>query len=114
MTTVSIIPGFRLLPLSCYSQFYEERSSTPYSRRRTATPCKQLHSTQILTSDFSLSYSCNNAVGVILVYHVHRALPVMKQNTFGTDTVTASYSHSKIIHCLIFFVASGEITERNN
>jgi hypothetical protein len=114
VTTVSIIPGFPLLALYCYSQLYEEHSSAPYSRRRTATPCQQLHSTQILASDFGLSYSCNIAVGVILVYHVYRPLPVMKQNTFGTDTITASYNHSKIIHCLIFFVASGEITERNN
>jgi hypothetical protein len=41
-----------------------------------------------MASDFGLAYSCNNVVGVILVYHVHRALSVMKQNTFGTDTVT--------------------------
>jgi hypothetical protein len=67
-----------------------------------------------MASDFGFSYSCNNAVGVILVYHVHRALPVMKQNTFETDKIIASYNHCKIIHCLNIFVASGKITERNN
>jgi hypothetical protein len=55
-----------------------------------------------------------NGIGVILVYHVHRALHVMKQNTRGTDTITVSYNYCKISHCFNFFVASAGITERNS